>query len=578
MAQASISSTDYRPGRTLIAFCLVAVFLIVLMAVSHTWYPRLGLDLRGGTTITLTARSADGSQVPAENLETARSIIQNRVDSLGVGEATVTVQGDDQIEVAVPNVNSDELITLVGATARLSFRPVLAVQAVETTATNPESEPSAEPSDQPEAEPSTSPEDQPETEVSPDASTTPERGPMPQLPPNPPAPSTPRPTEVTNPDMTLEEKLGYVPTEQDITDYAAFTCGDDFPIVADQPLIACSQDGTAKYFLGPEIISGEHVSDANAGVPQNQLNWVVNLSFDDEGATLFADATEALSTRQRPQNQFGIVLDGDVVSAPSTSERIAGGHAQISGGGINEETARGLATTLRYGSLPVDLDISSVDTVSPTLGDDQLKAGITAGVIGLALVVVYSLAYYRGLTIVVVGSLVAAAAVTYTVLVLLGSAVGFALNLPGIAGAIVAVGVTADSFIVYFERIRDEIREGHRLRHSIESGWRKARSTIIMADGVQLLAAIVLYFLAIGAVKGFAFTLGVTTAIDLFLVIFFTHPLMSVLGRTKFFGEGHPWSGFDPKHLGVSRTALFGRRGGRTTKKTKATTREDADE
>ncbi len=219
--------------------------------------------------------------------------------------------------------------------------------------------------------------------------------------------------------------------------------------------------------------------------------------------------------------------------------------------------------------MPVDLETSSVDTVSPTLGGNQMTAGLIAGIIGLGLVVLFSLIYYRGLTIVVVGSLVAAAAITYAVIVLLGSAVGFALNLPGIAGAIVAIGVTADSFIIYFERIRDEIREGHSLKHSIESGWRKARNTILVADGVQLLAAVVLYFLAIGSVKGFAFTLGVTTAIDLLLVVFFTHPLMSVLGRTKFFGEGHKFSGFDPNHLGVTRDSMLGRRPGNTRRRTR---------
>ena len=249
-----------------------------------------------------------------------------------------------------------------------------------------------------------------------------------------------------------------------------------------------------------------------------------------------------------------------MISAPSVSERIPGGQASISGGSINEETARSLAATLRYGALPVDLEISSVDTVSPTLGGNQITAGIVAGLIGLGLVVVYSLVYYRGLTVVVVGSLLAAAVVTYAVLVLLGSAVGFALNLPGIAGAIVAIGVTADSFVIYFERIRDEIREGHSLRHSIQSGWSKARGTILMADGVQLLSAVVLYFLAIGSVKGFAFTVGVTTAIDLLLVIFFTHPLMTLLGQTRFFGEGRKGSGLDPAHLGVSCESLLGRR------------------
>lgn len=591
MAQSS-TSNSYRPGRTVIVFAVVVLCLYILMAVTHSWTPRLGLDLRGGTTITLTARSADGSStVPRENLETARTIIQNRVDSLGVGEASVTIQGDNQIEVAVPNVNSDELVELVGTTARLNFRQVIAYQPVETAQTEvsttpdpdatsdavgdeSESNASAETTDEASttSESSTSVESTDET--SPSASSTAEqRGPAPQLPTEPPAPASPRPTTTSGVEMSVEEKLDYSPTEQDVNDFLAFTCGDDFPDVEDQPLIACSQDGTAKYLLGPVLISGDHVTDANAGIPQGQLQWVVNLSFDSEGATLFSDSTAAISAEQSPQNAFAIVLDREVVSAPTVSERIANGSAQISGGSIDEDGARNLATVLRYGSLPVDLETSSVDTVSPTLGGNQMTAGVIAGIIGLALVVVYSLVYYRGLTIVVVGSLISAALLTYAVIVLLGSAVGFALNLPGIAGAIVAIGVTADSFIVYFERIRDEIRDGHRLRHAIESGWKKARGTILMADGVQILAALVLYFLAIGAVKGFAFTLGVTTAIDLILVLFFTHPLMSILGRTKFFGEGHKFSGFDPEHIGVTRSSMLGRRAHRaSSKKTHAST------
>ncbi len=358
---------------------------------------------------------------------------------------------------------------------------------------------------------------------------------------------------------SLEERLDYQPTEQDVEDFLAFQCGDEFPDVSDQPLIACDPEQTAKYFLGPVVLSGERVTDATAGIPQGQLGWAVSLSFDSQGTQEFSDATAALAAKQSPQNQFAIVLDRQVISAPSVSERIAGGQASISGGSINETSARSLAATLRYGALPVDLEISSVDTVSPTLGGNQMTAGIVAGLVGLGLVVAYSVIYYRGLSVVVVGSLLAAAVVTYAAIVLLGSAVGFALNLPGIAGAIVAIGVTADSFVIYFERIRDEIREGHSLRHAIQSGWGKARGTILMADGVQLLAAVVLYFLAIGSVKGFAFTVGVTTAIDLVLVIFFTHPLMTLLGQTKFYGEGRKGSGLDPEHLGVSRESLIGR-------------------
>ena len=554
------SNPTQSAARTLVGFGVVVAMLFGLMALTGTWVPRLGLDLRGGTTITLTARTSDGSSPPRENLETARTIIQQRVDSLGVGEASVTVQGNDQIEVAAPNVSSDELVALVGATARLNFRPVIAVQEVTpptTTPTTPsagDATPSAG-----DATPSAGVATPSAGDATPTPTSTPQRGPVPALPTEPPAPRTPRPSVPAAESPSLEERLDYQPTEQDVEDFLAFQCGDEFPDVSDQPLIACDPEQTAKYFLGPVVLSGERVTDATAGIPQGQLGWAVSLSFDSQGTQEFSDATAALAAKQSPQNQFAIVLDRQVISAPSVSERIAGGQASISGGSINETSARSLAATLRYGALPVDLEISSVDTVSPTLGGNQMTAGIVAGLVGLGLVVAYSVIYYRGLSVVVVGSLLAAAVVTYAAIVLLGSAVGFALNLPGIAGAIVAIGVTADSFVIYFERIRDEIREGHSLRHAIQSGWGKARGTILMADGVQLLAAVVLYFLAIGSVKGFAFTVGVTTAIDLVLVIFFTHPLMTLLGQTKFYGEGRKGSGLDPEHLGVSRESLLGR-------------------
>ena len=288
------------------------------------------------------------------------------------------------------------------------------------------------------------------------------------------------------------------------------------------------------------------------------------MKFDGTGADQFQKATTQLATQSSPKNQFAIVLDGKVVSAPSVSTAISGGNAEINGANINETSAKELANQLKFGALPVSFDVSSVDAVSASLGDEQLQAGLIAGLIGLILVLAYSFFYYRGLGIVVVGSLLAAVIITWGTIVLLGQTVGFAMNLPGIAGAIVAIGVTADSFIVYFERIRDEIRDGHSLRHSIQSGWNKARGTIVMADSVQLLSAVVLFILAIGAVKGFAFTLGVTTAIDLFIVFFFTHPLVTLLGRTKFFGEGHRFSGFEPEHLGVSRASLIGRRRARS--------------
>ncbi len=333
--------------------------------------------------------------------------------------------------------------------------------------------------------------------------------------------------------------------------------------VSDQPLFACNQDKTEKYLLGPTLIEGSDLTGAQAGVPQNNLAWVVNLTFNSDGSAAFQSATAELASRTDPQNRFAIVLDGEVISAPSVSSSIAGGQAEISGS-FNQQSATQLANVLKYGALPLAFDVSEVSNVSATLGGEQLRAGIIAGIIGLLLVVAYCFLYYRGLGFVVVSSLVVAAAITYAAMVLLGSSVGFALNLPGIAGAIVAIGITADSFVIYFERIRDEVRDGRSLRTAVETGWRRARQTVLIADAVSMLSAVILFILAIGSVKGFAFTLGLTTLIDVMVCFMFTKPLMSLLARTKFYGGGHKWSGLDPAHLGVK--ALPGtrstRRGG----------------
>ena len=269
--------------------------------------------------------------------------------------------------------------------------------------------------------------------------------------------------------------------------------------------------------------------------------------------------TGALLGQPQPRDMFAIVLDGVVESAAIAQDRIINGEAIIRGG-FNADTAASLANVLKFGSLPLSFEPSQVETVSATLGGEQLRVGIIAGLIGLAVVALYSFLYYRGMGIVVVLSLAVAAAATYALMVLLGQVVGFALNLPGIAGAIVGIAVTADSFIIYFERIRDEIREGKSLKSALQSGWAKARGTIVISDAVSLLSAAVLFILAVGAVKGFAFTLGLTTILDLCVVFFFTKPLVELLGRTKFFGQGHKWSGLDAEHMGVSRDSLLGRR------------------
>ena len=541
-----------HPGRTLIIFGVIVAALYGLMAVTNNWTPKLGLDLQGGTTIPLTAQNTDGTgKVDPNSLQLARTIIQSRVDSLGVGETEVTTSGDRQIVVAVPNVQQDELVRLVGQTAVLRFRAVYGAEAVAPPA-SASPEPSAEASENPSQEPSASPSG--------------DRRPAPQLPTAPPAPSTPRPSEPgkgTPPDKAIE----WQPSEADQSDFAAFTCdqADAYPDVSDQPLIACNREQTEKYLLGPTLIEGTKLTTASAGVPQNQVQWVVNLEFNSEGGATFAAVTGTLATRQPPENQFAIVLDSEVISAPSVSSSIPGGRAEISGS-FNQQSATELANILKYGALPLSFEVSEVSNVSATLGGEQLHAGIIAGIVGLILVVGFCFLYYRGLGIVVVSSLVVAAAITYAAVVLLGGSVGFALNLPGIAGAIVAIGVTADSFVIYFERIRDEVRDGRSLRTAIETGWVRARQTILIADAVSMLSAIILFILAIGSIKGFAFTLGLTTIIDVAVVFFFTKPLMSLLGGTEFFGQGHRLSGLSPDHLGVS--VLPGMRSRRAAAKT----------
>ncbi len=506
---ATSSSHRQRPLRSLLVFLLCAAALYVIMAVNNAWTPKLGLDLRGGTTITLTARNTTGQgAVDPNSLQLARTIIQQRVDAMGVGESEVTTSGDNQIIVAVPNVAPDQLREMVGQTAQLYFRPVYAVEQVQQSSQTPSGLPT----------------------------------PVPQ----------PRPTTPAAKQPTVAEAMNWKPSERDQADFAAYKCGEEFPDVTDQPLIACDREKQAKFLLGPVVVPGDLLTGAEAGIPSNGVSWQVNLQFNDRGGRLFEEATRLLAQKQEPQNTFAVVLDSEVISYPRVTTVIAGGKAQITGN-FTQKSATDLANVLKYGALPLSFELSESANVSPTLGGEQLRAGVIAGLIGLALVVAYSVLYYRGLAVVVVASLVLAAAITYALLVLLGQAMGLALNLPGIAGAIMAIGVTADSFIIFFERIRDEVREGRSLRSAIETGWHGSKKTILIADAVSMLSAIVLFILAIGAVKGFAFTLGLTTIIDVLIVFFFTKPLVTLLGHTKFFGEGRRFSGFEPEHLGVER-------------------------
>jgi preprotein translocase subunit SecD len=552
-----------------VALALVLVVLFGIMALAMQWKPKLGLDLRGGTTITLTATSLNGGSVDAEKLAEAKDIISERVNGAGIGEAEITTSGSNHIVVAVPGVNQNSLVSQVGQTALLRFRVVYAV-----APGTPQPTPSATPTTSPSGKPSSTPSKQPTaTPSKPASTTTPGNGapavaappraaraaatptPTPSAPAaNPSTPAANPSTPAATPGQPVKgDPLQWQPDATSQAAFQAYTCSDkkqeEFP---DRPLITCDREGQNKFLLGPAVVEGTDLSNAYAGVPQNQFNWMVFLQFTGQGGKKFANATTFLASKPEGQNAFAIVLDGKVMSYPTVKDPITDGRAQIEGS-FTEDEARDLANVLKYGALPLAFEPSSVENVSPQLGSDQLHAGILAGVIGLFLVVVYSFLYYRGLGIVVVASLAVAALLVYASVVLLGTALGFTLTLAGIAGLIVAIGITADSFVVFFERLRDEIREGRSLRSAVETGWQRARHTIIAADSITLLAAVVLYMLAVGGVKGFAFALGLTTIIDLFVVFLFTKPMVTVLARTKFFGHGHPLSGLDPKHLGVER-------------------------
>lgn len=532
-----------HPLRVLVGLAIVIALLYSVMAFSKTWTPKLGLDLRGGTTVTLTASNTDNkSAVDPASLKQAQTIIQQRVDSLGVGESQVSTSGSNQIVVSVPNVSRDDLVARVGQTALLRFRIVYQSESASgsTGTTDPSGGASAGT----------------QASTAPTGTATGNGRPAPMLPTAPPAPPATALPSVAGKGTTQAKAINWTPTATETANFQSFSCDPNvalyYPDVSDQPLYACDAGGTTKYLLGPTVIEGNQLSGANAGTGQNGIGWQVNLSFNSAGSDLFGKTTTVLSQRQTPNNTFGIVLDSKVISTPSVSAPILGGQAMISGN-FTQDSAQSLASVLKYGALPLAFTVSSVDNVSATLGGEQLHAGIIAGIIGLVLVVLYCFLYYRGLGIVVVSSLVVAAAITYASMVLLGSTAGFALSLPGIAGAIVAIGITADSFVIYFERIRDEVREGRSLRSAVETGWRRARQTVLIADTVSLLSALVLFILAIGVIRGFAFTLGLTTLIDIVVVFFFTKPIMTLLARTKFFGGGHKFSGLDPNHLGVKR-------------------------
>ncbi|GHB05654.1 MULTISPECIES: protein translocase subunit SecD [Streptomyces] len=552
------SGGQSKPGRALALILIAMVALTGGMFLSGHTTPRLGIDLAGGTSITLKAKSQPGKleAINETNMNTAVSIIERRVNGLGVSEAEVQTQGTSNIIVNIPKgTNSKQAREQVGTTAQLYFRPVLTVTGGGPTPTGSAS-PSASGSGEPSATPSakaSSPDTASDGESKPSASTTTQgravTGALKKdetpTPSGSGAGETPAATET--PDAAtaaLEKKF----TALDCTDAAARAKAGD-GVKPEDPTVACSSEGDAKYLLGPAEVSGTDVDDAKGQFDQQRGIWLVSMEFTDKGSKKFQAITKKLSAQQSPQNQFAISLDGEVVSAPQVNETLSGS-AEISGS-FTQQSAEDLANVLSYGALPLSFSEDTVTTVTAALGGEQLEAGLIAGAIGLALVVIYLVAYYRGLALIALLSLLASGILTYTIMALLGPAIGFALNLPAVCGAIVAIGITADSFIVYFERIRDEIREGRTLRPAVERAWPRARRTILVSDFVSFLAAAVLFLVTVGKVQGFAFTLGLTTLLDVVVVFLFTKPVMTLMARTKFFASGNAWSGLDPKRLGA---------------------------
>jgi preprotein translocase subunit SecD len=346
------------------------------------------------------------------------------------------------------------------------------------------------------------------------------------------------------------------PNPEAVQAYNEFQCPQDgTPVNVEddpaKPLVTCEWDPenqvAVKYLLSASMIEGNELDSADAVIPQNEVNYVVSLDFDGGGTEKFTKISEALVGTEK---QFAIVLDGQVLSAPTMDALITNGQAQISGN-FTQESAQSLATSLKYGALPIAFEDPSTETIGPSLAGDQLNAGLVAGGFGLGLVLIYCMLYYRGLGLVVVASLLAAAAMTYALVLLLSETAGFTLTLPGIAGLIIAVGITADSFIIFFERIRDEMREGKTMKIAVESGWKRAKVTRLAAQVVSLLSAAVLYIFATGVVKGFGFALGLSTLVDLAILFWFTKPMMSWLARFTFFNSGHRLSGLSRETLGM---------------------------
>ena len=557
------SSPPVHPARYLALFLvmLVGVYLLVFLTGNKEAEPKLGIDLQGGTRVTLTARTPDGSPPTREALDQAQQIISARVNGLGVSGSEVIIDGTNLV-ITVPGNDSSEARNL-GQTARLYIRPVIHVipaegQGQQPPAAAPPGAPPQAPPGAPGAPPGLPPiapaepgapvsPPSPAEQAPPAQTPAPQPRPYPQEPPPtpappptpgapPPAPGAPAPAEK---DRTLAERIADEKQLRQSDDqqiqilalqFQATRCDDKDVLAGNDdpnlPLVTCSQDHTQVYLLDKSIISGEQIKNATSGLDQQRGQYVVDVEFKDDASKVWADFTAA-----NVGTQTAFVLDSQVVSAPEIQEAIPGGRTQITGQFTND-SARELANVLKYGSLPLSFESSEAETVSATLGLTSLRAGMIAGAVGLALVLLYSLLYYRILGVLTALSLIASGAMVFAILVLLGRYINYTLDLAGIAGLIIGIGMTADSFVVFFERIKDEIREGRSFRSAVPRGWARARKTIVSGNAVTLLAAVVLYFLAVGQVKGFAFTLGLTTILDVVVVFLVTWPLVYLASKS----------------------------------------------
>jgi preprotein translocase subunit SecD len=561
------TSAPVHPARylTLFLVLLVGVYLLVFLTGDKQAKPKLGIDLQGGTRVTLTARTPDGSAPTREALNQAQQIISARVNGLGVSGSEVIIDGSNLV-ITVPGNDSSEARNL-GQTARLYIRPVIHVipaqgQQPPTAgppggAPPPGAPPGApgSPPGAPEAPPGLPPiapaepgapesPPSPAEQAPPPETPAPQPRPYPQEPPPTPAPpppappgTPPPPTPEAQKDLAsriADEKQLRQSADQQIQilalQFQATRCNEEDVLAGNDdpklPLVTCSQDHKEVYLLDKSIISGEQIKTADSGLDQQRGEYVVTVQFNDEASRIWADFTAA-----NVGTQTAFVLDSQVVSAPEIQEAIPGGRTQITGR-FTADSARELANVLKYGSLPLSFESSEAETVSATLGLTSLRAGMIAGAIGLALVLLYSLLYYRVLGLLTALSLVASGAMVFAILVLLGRYINYTLDLAGIAGLIIGIGTTADSFVVFFERIKDEIREGRSFRSAVPRGWARARKTILSGNAVTFLAAAVLYFLAVGQVKGFAFTLGLTTILDVVVVFLVTWPLIYLASKS----------------------------------------------